>query len=397
MRIAERAMSDAKAKIVSLKQQLSDTNKMVMTAMRSSSDLGIVVQFLKESFDISTYEALALRLIDTLENFDLHASVSIDTYTGRIFIDKGDEKQTLEDIAFLKQNLLCGRIVEKESAIQINYDNTSVLVTNLPENNERKGQLKDSLALLLDGVQSRVKSLILEEKEREAQQSKNEFFALMSHELRTPLNPIIGFSSRLERKVGSEIDEKFGQTINMIRHNGENLLRLLNHIIDVSAVESGNIALNPYEFNVADNIDRALFKIEALAKNKNTIIKKDIPRDLSMISDPSRFIDTVISLCSYAINASSNHTLTVSAQYENVTKQCILIIRDTGQTISEAYQTKIFDHFANRKLGSICESNDLGIGLYLTKKIVELQGGSIKLESNEQVGNIFTVTYPQEI
>ena len=388
----------AEEKINELEQQLAETRAMAMNAMMTSSDLGLVVQFLKNSFTIQSYEELAQLLIDALEPLGLSAVISMETYAGRIFINPHNNDHHRQESEFLKQHLLCGRIVEEDDKLQINYDCASALVINIPDNEERRGQLRDNLALLMDGLEARVKSLILEEKASEAQQSKNEFFALMSHELRTPLNPIIGFATRLDKKLAGIVDEQSKRAIVSIKNNGESLLRLLNHIIDISALETGDIELHFHSFNVADSVDRALFKVEDLAEEKKTVIEKDIPRDMMLNADPARFIDIIISLCSYTIKAASNHTIKINARMINNEygqEQFTLTIEDNASTMSEAYQTRIFDHFAERKVSSICESNDIGIGLYLTKKIVELHQGNIFLEAGEnQVGNIFTVTLP---
>lgn len=387
-------MPNQQERIDILEKELDEARGMAMTAMSTSGDMGLVVQFLKDSFNLPTYEALGLALIEALAPLGLHACLSMETYAGRIFVDNGNDDQTAEDADFLKRNLMCGRIVECDDRIQINYDLASLLVTNLPKSLDRQGQLRDSLALLLDGLQARVNSLILEEKSQAAEQSKSEFFALMSHELRTPLNPIIGFSTRLERKIGDEIDENHRKAILSIKNNGESMLRLINHIIDLSALETGTIELHKHEFNAADAIDRAIFKIESLADSKNTLLEKQVDRDLTVNADPARFIDVVISLCSYAIKASSDHTVTIKAYYDD---DFVLAVKDNGKAMSESYQTRIFDHFATRQVSTICESNDIGVGLHLTKKIVELHKGKISLDSCEKNGNTFTVRIPRAL
>ncbi|TVZ40540.1 signal transduction histidine kinase [Alteromonadaceae bacterium 2753L.S.0a.02] len=392
---------DQSAQIEQLQNQLEFSQQTAFSAMTTSSDLGVAMQFMKDSFAVESYDELAYRLIDTLTGFGLHCCVALDTHAGKTFIcDSRDKVEMTRSESLIREHALDGRIVEFKNHIQVNYQKSSLLARyeNIDEN--RLGQLRDILALLMDGVEARVASLILSEQAREARQSKDEFFALMSHELRTPLNPIIGFTGRMEKYIGRGIDEKFGPHIRNMKNCAESLLRLLNHIIDLASVESGSINLHKQNFDVKEAIDRACIKVEAIASNKETDVVKDCNGGITFYADIARFIDILISVLSYSINASRQHTVTIRAlntthNIEGETCEYLkVIVEDDGETYSESYRTKLFSNITERNLGSIYESNDLGIGLFLTKKLIEMHDGWISLMPVESGGNRFEIYFP---
>lgn len=386
---------EAAMEVENLRQELASLRQLTMTVMTSNGDMGVVVQFLKNSFSIPSYQELGEALVESLGHLGLKGAVTLETYTGRIFIGP-EGTLDLEAANAIKADLLAGRIVEREGVLQINYDSASLRITELPDSEERVGQLRDSLALLMDGAEARVKSLIMEEKATEARKSKDEFFALMSHELRTPLNPIIGYATRLEKKLGSELDEQYRTVIRSIKSNGESLLRLINHIIDLGKLEAGEIAVNRRQFNVADAITYSAIKAEEFIDSDKTKIVKHVDPNLFFVADPPRFIDIVISLLAYSAQASDNHTITISVSMSQLdgVDNLVLEVQDDGQAFSEAYKTKVFENFANRENTDMYESNDLGIGLYLTKKLVELHGGNISLHNKMEAGNVFRMSLP---
>lgn len=393
---------EAANEIDKLQQELAAMRQLTMTVMTSNGDMGIVVQFLKNSFCVPNYEALGKALLESLSHLGLHGAVTLETYTGRVFV--GPEGLLNDEAsAAIKADLMAGRIVEAEDMLQINYDSASLRVSGLPENGERIGQLRDSLALLMEGAEARVKSLIMEEKATEARKAKNEFFTLMSNELRIPLDPIIGYAARLEKKLGGNIEDQYRKVIRSIKSNGESLRRLINHIIDLGKLEAGEISVNRRPFNVADAITYATIKAEEYADNDNCRFVKDVNSDLFFTADPPRFIDIVISLIAYAARASSEiHTVTVSATVENHTTQdhidsnLILTVADDGKLLSNAYKTRIFEFNSDDNQIDLYEANDLGIGLYLTKKLVEMHHGTVTLTHCEEGGSVFTVTIPSD-
>ncbi len=390
----------AEHQTVSLQQQLNTANQVAGIAMQTSSDLGVAIQFIKDSFLVNCFDELALHLIKILQPLCLESGVSLETTAGRTFHCVFEDSEKIKHTeATIKHHALDGRIVEFEDAIQINFENSSLLSYYSDISESRVGELRDVLALLMEGVESRVKSLILAEKAEEARKSKDQFFALMSHELRTPLNPIIGYATRLEKQVGKNIDERFGSPITSIKNSGESLLRLINNIIDRASGESGAITLTKQKFDIKEAVDRAFFKLDTVAKSHQTELIKHVENELMFFGDIARFIDIVISVMTYSIKSSTNHSVTLEAKRvkDDVGEILLIQIIDDGNTLCESYRTKIFSDYSDRQLDDIYESNDLGIGLFLTKKLIELHNGSINLHPIEEGGNQFDIRFIEHI
>jgi|GEM_PF-5288799 len=374
-----------------LTEEIESLRRLTFSTMQASGDMGLVIAFLKESFTVPDYEHLATALLNTAKELNLDATVSLETSNGRIFKSSTDSLDHYVKVE-MKYQMSQGRIIENGDTLQINYPSASLLIHNLPREEERRGQLRDTLALLLDGAEARVNSLMLTEKAREARQSKEEFFALMSHELRTPLNPIIGYSTRLEKKLGKDIDEKHAGAIKSIGDNAQTLLHLLNHIIDVGKLENGEIYIAKEEFNVGEMVDKALSLASPIINTHASEVLQRVPNNLCFKADKTRFVDIVASLLSYASKTAQNGSIYVSAIVHK-DQGLRLSVSNRGEPMKEAYHKNIFESFADRNLSNINHSNELGVGLYLTKKLVELHRGTITLES-EETGNTFEIQLP---
>ncbi|MBX2859008.1 MAG: HAMP domain-containing histidine kinase [Cellvibrionaceae bacterium] len=377
-----------------LQEELDALRELTMSTMTASADLGFVLQFLKDSFTLPDHLALANTLSNALKNQGLEASICIRSFAEKIFVNHSGKSNPVEEQRIIGQ-MAGGRLVEDGNSLQVNYPAVSLLVHNFKFSDERRGQLRDALALLVEGVEARINSLALAEKEAEAQRSKREFFALMTHELRTPLNPIIGFSNRLEKKLGDNIDNKHRTAISSIKHNAENLLRLLNYFIDFSNLEIGEITLNKKNLNLEEVIDKALSITAPIVQGYNTeVIKKAAPNQI-FCADPIRFTDIVVSLVCNAARISRNGKMTIYAEINACEQQLDFRVESCGTLSQDFDRQKVFENLVNRSTGCLQKSNELGIGLYLTKRLVELHHGSIELIADKN-GDIFRVCLPLE-
>lgn len=386
--------------VAKLSAELDQMRSMAMGLMRSNSDLGVISQFLKTAFTIDDYCELAQALIKCIAEEGVTACVLLETYTGSLF--QGDVQKWQPDIEQrVSEAKLTGRIIDDGETVQFNFDKISLRVKDLPDDQDRVGQLKDNLMILLDGAQGRIIGLIAEEKASEARKSKEEFFALMSHELRTPLNPIIGFSKRLEARIGEDISEKYAGPIRTIRMSAEGLSQLINHIIEIGNFEAGEVAVNPICFNVNDALDRVMVNAEDYAEKEGIKLVKDIPENTYYIADPPRFIDILYGLVTYSIKHCAKSKITISVEKVNMDssgESLHVKISDDGTQLSEGSKARLFDHLLAREVSSVNESNNLGIGLYLTKKLVDLHNGKISIgQAAGGNGNEFSLYFPPKV
>ncbi len=229
-----------------------------------------------------------------------------------------------------------------------------------------------------------------------ANRAKSEFLATMSHELRTPLTYIIGMSATLLRWSLGDLSPRQRDYLTTIQASGEQLLRVINDILDVSKIEAGRTVLEIRPFSLASLSRQTVdaFRSEA---TQNSI---DINLDLKLangqdtfVADPRRVRQILTNLLSNAIKftpAEGKVTLRVRREPNDAVFQ----IEDTGIGIPAAAQALLFEKFQQLENVRQREHQGTGLGLALTKQLVELHGGTVKVASEVGVGSVFTVRIP---
>ena len=233
-------------------------------------------------------------------------------------------------------------------------------------------------------------------KAEESDRLKSSFLANMSHEVRTPLNSIIGFSELLaDPDFDEDQKDKF---INHIITSGKNLLNIISDIMDISKLESGEIKIHSRKINVHNYISNVEDQYAFQAKEKNLKITHSHPIDseeTAIFADPDRLSQIFNNLMSNAIKFTVNGKIEIGYQPKGIMVE--FCIKDTGIGVPEKYQKKIFERFrqvddeANRKFGGN------GLGLAISKNLVELMGGKIWLVSEPGIGSEFYFKLPTHL
>jgi signal transduction histidine kinase len=229
---------------------------------------------------------------------------------------------------------------------------------------------------------------------RAATEAKSAFLAHMSHELRTPLNAIIGFSDLLIGGIGGKINNKQRQCLEDILSSGKHLLSLINDILDLSKVEAGKIDIRPESLRLADVVDDAVTTVKTMIDESRHELAISIAEDLPPVyGDRNRLKQILLNLLSNAIKFTPDG----GELYLETSRKgyfCQISMVDNGIGIRKEDQTCIFEPFTQldtqpgeRKQGS-------GLGLALTKQLVELLGGKIWVESEYGKGSRFSFTIP---
>jgi signal transduction histidine kinase/CheY-like chemotaxis protein len=225
-----------------------------------------------------------------------------------------------------------------------------------------------------------------------ASQAKSDFLASMSHELRTPLNAIVGFSDLMRRQ------DTLGQSrivpaewIEHVCASGDRLLGLINDILDLSKVEAGRLELRPEALDLPAQINDGVTALRPLLERRYLEVATDIPR-LAVAADRIRFRQMLDNLLSNAIKFTPEHgRIAVSAA--QVDAEVRVTVADSGIGIPLADQPRVFDEF--KQLGDpAARPPGTGLGLTLTKRLVEAHGGRIELESEPGLGSAFTLVLP---
>jgi len=236
----------------------------------------------------------------------------------------------------------------------------------------------------------------IEEKGQELEvvnKHKSEFLANMSHELRTPLNAILGYSELIIDKIYGDVPEKILGVLERVEKNGRHLLGLINDVLDLSKIEAGRLTLSLNEYSMKDVVQSSFASVEALAAEKNLVLKMEVSEKLKTgKGDEQRITQVVLNLLGNAIKFTEHGEIRVKTTVSN--GSFLVSVSDTGPGIPDADQEKIFDEFMQVDGSSTKEKGGTGLGLSISKKIVKMHGGRIWVESVFGKGSTFQFTLP---
>jgi signal transduction histidine kinase/CheY-like chemotaxis protein len=225
-----------------------------------------------------------------------------------------------------------------------------------------------------------------------ANQAKSEFLANMSHAIRTPLTAIIGFAEvLLHHRISREESNKYLTTI---IDGGRHLTTLLSEILDISKIENQKLELESIRFNLPSLLQDIqqiyLFNCENKHLDFNLVLDSVIPEWL--VSDPTRIKQIIHNLLSNAIKFTETGSVSLHVKFLDSTSTLQLEVIDTGEGIATDKQTLIFEHFRQADSSITRNFGGSGLGLFITKSMVELMGGVVELESTLGKGSRFCVT-----
>ncbi len=231
---------------------------------------------------------------------------------------------------------------------------------------------------------------------QEASRMKSEFLASMSHELRTPLNGIIGFAEFLIDGKPGTLNPKQTEYLGDIHNNGKHLLQLINDVLDLSKVEAGKMEFTPETFPPARAIEEVCAVAKALAMKKRIEIKQVISPQLTSVTiDQKKFKQVLYNLLSNAVKFTDDDGSVEISALPGPDDQFIVAVRDTGIGIRRDDFPRLFHEFEQLDAVAARKYEGTGLGLALTKKIVDFQQGRISVESELGKGSTFTVMLPR--
>jgi signal transduction histidine kinase len=243
---------------------------------------------------------------------------------------------------------------------------------------------------LFEEVQARTRELAKTVEDLEiASQHKNQFVANMSHELRTPLAAILGYAELIQEGFYGALPEKSLDALTRIRSNGKHLLGLINTVLDIAKIESGQFTLNMTEYDIESVVET----VRSLAQSKKLMLQTEVSKSLPIgIGDEQRLTQVLLNLVGNAIKFTDSGEVRVTAKAVN--GHFNLCVTDTGPGIPVEHQNRIFDQFHQVDSSNTKAKGGTGLGLAIAKQIVEMHGGRIWVESTLGKGSTFQMELP---
>ena len=275
----------------------------------------------------------------------------------------------------------------------------------IPQNYDKNGNVTSVLIANRDVTDEKMRELRQEEELREAKlkaecanKAKSSFLFNMSHDIRTPMNAIIGYAELASRHL--QETEKLGRYLEKIQICGKELLSMLGNVLDLARIENNKIEMEYDVSNVHENFENCVAMFQQLAESKNqTLSLTEQIMYPYVYMDAPHLSEVCLNIISNAIKY-TNTGGTISCDV--VQKSCekddwcnmIITITDNGIGMSEEFQKRIFEIFERERNTTLSHIDGSGIGMGITKKLVELMDGTIEVESKQGEGSTFTVTIP---
>jgi PAS domain S-box-containing protein len=247
---------------------------------------------------------------------------------------------------------------------------------------------------LEDRVRQRTAELVeARDAAESADRLKSAFLATMSHELRTPLNSIIGFTGIVLQGLAGPLNNEQAKQLGMVQNSSRHLLALINDVLDISKIEAGQLDIYCAPFPMLTAIQKTVSAILPLAEKKKIAVRTELSPEVGEIySDQRRTEQILINLLGNAVKFTDHGEVVVQCRLDH--EWIVTTIRDTGIGIDPKYHQNIFEPFRQADTGLARKREGTGLGLSICKRLVELLGGFISVQSALGQGSTFTVRLP---
>jgi signal transduction histidine kinase len=231
------------------------------------------------------------------------------------------------------------------------------------------------------------------ERAQDSDRLKSAFLATMSHELRTPLNSIIGFTGILTQGLVGPLNDEQKKQLGFVMTSARHLLALISDILDISKIEAGELRLENHPYDLPAVVAKAVKSVEPLAEKKKLSLTCHVePASLPLVGDPRRVEQVLLNLLSNAVKFTDHGGVNVTVQVNGASVE--LNVADTGHGIQAEDLPKLFRPFQQLDAGLNRLHEGTGLGLSICKRLVDLMGGTIGVESELGAGSVFRFSLP---
>ncbi len=232
------------------------------------------------------------------------------------------------------------------------------------------------------------------EKAQSADRLKSAFLATMSHELRTPLNSIIGFTGILLQRLGGPLNEEQDKQLSMVYESAKHLLELINDVLDISKIEAGQLNVAQEAFPLGDSLEKVLKTAQPLADRKGIRLSAEIDPNIGTVTSDRRRVEQILlNLLSNAIKFTEQGFVRLHCSVQG--SVIALAVSDSGIGIRPEDMDKLFNAFQQIESGITRKYDGTGLGLSISRKLANLLGGEIRVESEWGKGSTFTFLLPR--
>jgi signal transduction histidine kinase len=293
-------------------------------------------------------------------------------------------------VPLLRDGLTIGVLTLTRSEVRPFTENQIELITTFAD----QAVIAIENARLFEEVQARTSELAKTVEDLEiASQHKNQFVANMSHELRTPLAAILGYAELIQEGFYEPQGPKSLDALTRIRSNGKHLLGLINTVLDIAKIESGQFTLNMSEYAIVSVVETVRAATESLAQNKKLTLTTSVDKALPIgLGDEQRLTQVLLNLVGNAIKFTDAGEVSIAAGARN--GHFAVSVTDTGPGIPLDQQARIFDQFHQVDSSLTKAKGGTGLGLAIAKQIVEMHGGRIWVVSTPGKGSTFQMELP---
>jgi PAS domain S-box-containing protein len=258
--------------------------------------------------------------------------------------------------------------------------------------------LAAQVAVALQNARLYVEQAATVAKLRELDRLKTSFLANMSHELRTPLNSILGFADVLLEELDGPLTENMNNDLQLIQKNGQHLLHLINDVLDMAKIEAGKMNLNPEGFRIQELLEEVVSITSPLASERSLslFIEDDSDREVEVFADHTRISQVMLNLVNNALKFTEKGKVSIYATRRD--ENILVSVRDTGVGIPPDKLEAVFQEFTQVDSSTTRKAGGTGLGLPISRRLIEMHGGRMWAESTgvSGEGSTFYVELPIE-